>query len=168
MRFLSKQWRKSWWGAGWGTALLMAARTLFSCRGTLWSSFTPEVSHLPQFINFLYCVCVCFLKSMIDDFSHYLLLWFGFVYIYIFLFLLSSPSALWNPKVHTNVLTCPVAAEAPRSLRASAAARWHCRTDSSLEGLSFLSKTVRDNRLMHQVSLRLDIWHSCGLFLLFI
>lgn len=52
--------------------------------------------------------------------------------------------ALWNPKVHANVLTCPVAAEAPRSQRGSAALRWHSRTDSSLEGLSFLSKTVRD------------------------
>lgn len=51
-RFRSKQWRKLWWWAGWGLSLLMVARTLFSCKGTLRSSSrTLLVSHLVQSRN---------------------------------------------------------------------------------------------------------------------
>lgn len=48
-RCLSRQWRKSRWGAAdWGSSLLMAARTFFNSRGTLKSPLWPAASHLVQ------------------------------------------------------------------------------------------------------------------------
>ncbi len=78
-RCLSRQWRKSWWGAGWERSLLMAARTFFSCRGTLRSSiFTPDVSHLVQFMNNHWCLWYPRKEAMFqaDTFELYLSLWF--------------------------------------------------------------------------------------------
>lgn len=46
MWFLSKQRRKSIWGAGWGRSSCIIFRIRFSWKGTLSSALTPEDFHL--------------------------------------------------------------------------------------------------------------------------